>query len=183
MQYYILSQYSRITHSARVVHRTSHSDVTSRGRPALGPYVSFPDVLYVPASVERHSYVRFGRDVGATSFLRPQRKRTSGKLTHGPKVGRPLNVHGRLAEWVLPFVKDETKWDTEPCFIYRLYIINVPNKIIGQYKYSFITHFIHIKIVTYFFTRGKNVELRGITQNVFTLGNISRIFENFQVFM
>ena len=34
-----------VSHSARVVHSTSYSDVTSRGRPALGPYESFPDVL------------------------------------------------------------------------------------------------------------------------------------------
>ena len=27
--------------------------------------------------------------------------RTSGKLSYGPKVGRPLNVRGRLAEWDL----------------------------------------------------------------------------------
>ena len=45
------------------------------------------------------SYVLFGRDVAATSFLRPRRIRTSGKLAYRPKVGRPLNVCGRLAEW------------------------------------------------------------------------------------
>ena len=46
-----------VTHSARVVHSTSHLDVTLRERPSLCPYVSFPDVLYVPASVERNLYV------------------------------------------------------------------------------------------------------------------------------
>ena len=59
----------------------------------------FRTSFYVPASVERNSYVRFGRDVAATSFLRPRRIRTSGKLLYGPKVRRPLNVRGRLAEW------------------------------------------------------------------------------------
>ena len=56
------------TNSVRLVHSTSYTDVTSKGR-----------------SVERHSYVRFGRNVDATSFLRPRRIRTSGKLTYGPK--------------------------------------------------------------------------------------------------
>ena len=43
----------------------------------------FRTSFYVPASVERNSYVRFGRDVDTTSFLRPRRTRTSG-----PNVGR-----------------------------------------------------------------------------------------------
>ena len=66
----------QITHSARVVHSTSYSDVTSRGRPNLGPYVSCPDVLLRPGV----------------------RIRTSGKLTYGPKLGRPPDIRGRLAE-------------------------------------------------------------------------------------
>ena len=37
------------THSARVVHSTSYSDVTLRGRPNLGPNESFPDVLLRPS--------------------------------------------------------------------------------------------------------------------------------------
>ena len=59
----------------------------------------FRTSFYVPASVERNGYVRFGHDVDATSFLRPRRIKTSGKLSYGPKVGFPLNVRGRLAEW------------------------------------------------------------------------------------
>ena len=43
-----------LTHSARVVHSTSYSDVTSR--PSLGPYVSFLDVLLRPG-VRRTSSV------------------------------------------------------------------------------------------------------------------------------
>ena len=74
--------------SARVGHSTSLS---------VGIRTSF----YVAASLERNSYVRIGRDVDATSFLRPRRIRTSGKLSYGPKLGRPLNVRGRLAEWVV----------------------------------------------------------------------------------
>ena len=45
-------------------------------------------------------------DVDATSFLRPRRIRTSEKLSYGPKVGRPLNVRGRLAEWGRQISKD-----------------------------------------------------------------------------
>ena len=60
----------------------------------------FRTSFYVPASSERNTDVRFRRDVDATSFLRPRRIRTSGKLSYGPNVGRPLNVRGRLAEWV-----------------------------------------------------------------------------------
>ena len=63
------------------------------------PHVVFRTSFYVPTSVKRIKYVRFGRDVHATSFLRPRRIRTSGKLSYGPKVERPLNVRGRLAEW------------------------------------------------------------------------------------
>ena len=60
----------------------------------------FRTSFYVLASVERNSYVRFERDVEAASYLRLRRIRTSGKLSYGPKAGRPLNVRGRLAEWV-----------------------------------------------------------------------------------
>ena len=59
----------------------------------------FRTSFYVPAFIERNSCVWFGRDVDARSFLRSRRKRTSGRLSHGPKVRRPLNVRGRLAEW------------------------------------------------------------------------------------
>ena len=38
----------KCAHSARVVHSTSYSDVTSRGRPDMGPYVGFRDVLLRP---------------------------------------------------------------------------------------------------------------------------------------
>ena len=62
---------------------TSHSDESLSGRPTLGLYESFSDV---PASVERNSYVRLGR-------IRDE---------YGPKVGRPLNVRVRPAEWVPP---------------------------------------------------------------------------------
>ena len=37
-----------MTHSAKVVHGTSFSDVTLRGRPTLGPYKSFQDVFLRP---------------------------------------------------------------------------------------------------------------------------------------
>ena len=44
----------------------------------------------------------------------PGRKRTSGKLSYGPKVGRPLNVRSicdvlwtTLAEWVIALVSNE----------------------------------------------------------------------------
>ena len=47
-------------------------------------YESVPS-FFIPASVERNSYVRIGRDVDATSFLCPRRIRTSGKLSYGPK--------------------------------------------------------------------------------------------------
>ena len=88
------------THSARVVHSTSLSDATLRGRPTLGPYESFPDVLLRPV-VRRTSFVRQIRTRRRCNvFLRPRRIRTSGKLSYGPKVERPLNVRGRLAEWV-----------------------------------------------------------------------------------
>ena len=60
----------------------------------------FRTSFYVTASLERNKYVRIGRDVDVTSFLRPRRIMTSGKLSYGPKVGCPLNVRGRLAEWV-----------------------------------------------------------------------------------
>ena len=46
--------------------------------------------FHVPA-YERNSYIRLGRDVGATSFLRPRRMRTSGILSYGSRVGCPLN--------------------------------------------------------------------------------------------
>ena len=69
------------THSAGVVHSTSHSVVMLRGRPTLGPYESFRMSFYVPASIEHNLYVRLGRDVDATSYLRPQQIRTSGKLS------------------------------------------------------------------------------------------------------
>ena len=48
--------------SARVVHSTSHSDVTLKGRPTSDPYESFPGVSYVLASIERN-------------FVRPTRTR------------------------------------------------------------------------------------------------------------
>ena len=48
--------------SARVVLSTSYSDVTSRGRPNLGPYVSFPDVR-----------IRRGRRKDVASTSRPNR--------------------------------------------------------------------------------------------------------------
>ena len=73
-----------ISHSAR-------RPRTSREQPHFGPYVSFPDVL-----------IRRGRrkDVASTSRIgrtndvlrTPGRKKTSGKLTYGPKLGRPLDV-------------------------------------------------------------------------------------------
>ena len=85
----LLSCVSKLTPTARVVHSTSYSDVTSRGRPNLGPYVIFPDVLIRPG-VRRTSFVR---------PIRPRRIRTSGKHTYGPKLGRPLDVRGRHAEW------------------------------------------------------------------------------------
>ena len=54
--------HSACTHLARVAHSTSYSDVMSRGRPNLGPYVSFPDVLLRPG-------------VRITPFVRPIRTR------------------------------------------------------------------------------------------------------------
>ena len=86
------------SHSATVVHRTSHSDVTWKERPNLGPYKSFWTSFYVPASVQRNLYVRLRHHVDATSFLRPRQIGTSGKLSYGPKVGYPLNVRGRISE-------------------------------------------------------------------------------------
>ena len=82
-----------ISHSTRVVNRTSHLDVSWRGRHTLGPNESYPDVL-LRSGVCRMLLVRPTR----TSFLRPRRIRTFGKLSYGSKVGRPLNVLGRLAE-------------------------------------------------------------------------------------
>ena len=46
-----------VYHSARIVHGTSYSDVTSRERPNLGPYVNFLDTCLRP-SVRRTSFVR-----------------------------------------------------------------------------------------------------------------------------
>ena len=92
--------YTKGTHSARVVLSTSYSDVTSRWRPNLGPYVSFPDVILRPG-VRRTLFVRPIRTRRRCDiFLHPGRIRTSGKLSYGPKLGRPLDVRGRLAEWV-----------------------------------------------------------------------------------
>ena len=71
--------------------------------------------FYVPASVERYSNVRFGRDVDAAYFIRPRRIRTSGKLSYGPKVGRPLNIRGGLAEWYIP-VKNRYVYFSRPNF-------------------------------------------------------------------
>ena len=53
---YILTS-TILSHSARVVHSTSHSVVTLRERPTLGPYESFPDVLLRPG-VRRTYLVR-----------------------------------------------------------------------------------------------------------------------------
>ena len=49
----------------------------------------FRTSFYVSASVERNWHDRFGRDVDATSFLRPGRIRTSGKLSYGASAQRP----------------------------------------------------------------------------------------------
>ena len=88
------------SHSARVVLSTSLSVVTLRPVWLWARMKVFRTSFYVPASLERNSHVRIGRDVDATSFLRPRRITTSGKLSYGPKVWRLLNVRGRLAEWV-----------------------------------------------------------------------------------
>ena len=95
------------SHLARVVHSTSYSDLTLRGRPTFGPYESNSDALFCP--VKRNLYVRLGHDVDAMSFLHLRRIRTSWKHLYGPKVGRPLNVRGRLAEWVHPNEKAREK--------------------------------------------------------------------------
>ena len=87
------------THSARVVHSTSFSDATSRGRHIWAHMHVFRASLYVPTSVGRYSYVRLGRNVNTTSSLRPRRIKMSGKLTYGTKLGRPIDVRGRRAEW------------------------------------------------------------------------------------
>ena len=77
-------------HSERVVHSTSHSDVTLRGRPSFGPYVSLPDVLLRPG-------VR--RNLDTTSMQRlgymPEKGRPE-TLSYRPKVGRPLHVIGSI---------------------------------------------------------------------------------------
>ena len=64
----------------------------------------FRTSFYVLASAD--TYVRIGRDVNDTYFIRSRRIRTSGKLSYGPKEGRPLNVVSdcdvlwtTLAEW------------------------------------------------------------------------------------
>ena len=81
-----------------VVNSTSYLDVTSRGRPNLYPYVSFPDVL-LRTGVRLTLFVRSIRtrrrsDVLSTSAT----NRDAGKLTYGSKLGRHLDVRGRLAE-------------------------------------------------------------------------------------
>ena len=92
-------------HSARVVHSTSYSDVTSRGRPDFGPYVSFPDVLLRPG-VRRTSLVRLIRtqrrcNVFSTSatnndvrktYVRAQIKSSSRRLWTSCRVGPVKHV-------------------------------------------------------------------------------------------
>ena len=78
----------------------------------VGPWAHikvFRTSFYVPASEERKMYVRLGHDVVVTS-LTSRRIRTSGNLSYGPKIGRPLNVRKCLAfiflsELSEPFVK------------------------------------------------------------------------------
>ena len=65
---------------------------TSRWRPNLDPYVSFPASLFV-ADVDKTSLRRRVRIERTNNVKRtPVRKRTSGKLTYGYKLGRPLDV-------------------------------------------------------------------------------------------
>ena len=55
------------------------------------------DILDAPCN----SYVLLKHGVGAMSFLRPRRIRTSGKFSYGTKVRRPLNIPGCLDEYDL----------------------------------------------------------------------------------
>ena len=80
---------------------------TFSGRSILGRMKVFRTSLFI-ADVEKTFYRRRVQ-VGRTNYVlrTPGRKRTSGKLSYGPKVGRPLNVTSEndvlrttLAEWV-----------------------------------------------------------------------------------
>ena len=79
------------------------------GQPTLGQYESFFPTSLIVADVENMLHRRLVR-IGRTSYvLRTlERKRTSRKLSYGPKVGRPLDVTSdcdvlwtTLAEWVV----------------------------------------------------------------------------------
>ena len=103
-----------------IVSHSARRPRTSRGRPNLDPYVSFPDVL-----------IRRGREIGVAStshpnrtyecVLRtPRRKRTSVKLTYGPNLGRPLDVTSEqdvlwttFAEW--DYLPISHKTPLKPC--------------------------------------------------------------------
>ena len=90
------------THSVRVVHSTSYSDATLRGRPTLGPYKKiFPDVLLRPV-VRRTLYVRpirtrrwcnvfstsaTNKDVRKT-FIRAQSRASAQRPWTSCRVGR-----------------------------------------------------------------------------------------------
>ena len=110
----------------------------------------FRTSFYVPMSVERNLYVRNGRDVDATSFLRPRRIRTSGKLSYGLNSERPLNVRGRLAEWVASR------------YIYDWYSCknNINNKQVS--KGLSLNKLNHIRLSSIFYPRQDNTHINPI---------------------
>ena len=70
-----------VSHSARVVHSTSFSDVTSRGWPNLGPFVSFPDVLLRPG-VRRTLFQRATRTWRRCNVLSTSAKNKDVRKTY-----------------------------------------------------------------------------------------------------
>ena len=88
------------SHSAMVVHSTSHSDLTFRGRPTLGPHKSLPDVI-VRLGVRRTQFARQARTRRRCNvFSTSATNKDVRILSYGAKVGRSLNVRGRPAAWV-----------------------------------------------------------------------------------
>ena len=97
-----------LSHSARVVHSASHSNVTLRGRPTSCPYESFQDVVLRPG-VRRTQFVRPTRRciVFYTSATNQSARKTfiraqSRASTQCPWTSCRVGCHGLVAYQRLP---------------------------------------------------------------------------------
>ena len=87
-----------VSNSTRVVHSPSHSDVTLIGRPTLGPYDAFPDVVLGTGVCRKLSLRQTRRRSRCNVFSTPTtNKDVRKKRSYWPKAGRPLNDRQRLA--------------------------------------------------------------------------------------